>query len=225
MIFIKIGTLIIALIFGYLMASFPTGVVVSKLFFHKDIRQYGSGNPGATNAGRVFGKKAFLMVVFGDVFKTVVPIWAVTLIIWKFNLYDYTWIPWVSYITALGCTMGHCYPIFANFKGGKAVSTFGAFVFTTNWVIALSGIAVLIIVVLIKKYVSLGSMIASAFCVVASLLLLMPGFERIGMYPLMESGIIYSMFLIVQAGFLYWRHRTNIIRLLNHQETKVKWIK
>jgi len=225
MVFIQLASLIVAFLFGYLMASFPTGVVVSKVFYKKDIRQFGSGNTGATNAGRVFGKRAFWMVMLGDIFKTVVPIWAVTLIIWGFNLYDYTWTPWVSYITALGCTTGHCFPIFAHFKGGKAVSAFGSFVFTTNWMIALGGILLLIIVVIIKKYVSLASMIASAACVICSLLLLIPGWERIGMYPLMESGLIYSMFLMIQAFFLYWRHRENILRLLDHKETKVKWVK
>ena len=225
MVFIQLGTLILAFIFGYLMASFPTGVVVGKVFYKQDIRRLGSGNTGATNAGRVFGKKAFWIVMIGDILKTVIPIWAVTLIIWGFDIYDFTWTPWVSYITALGCTTGHCFPIFANFKGGKAVSAFGSFVFTTNWIIAFSGIAILIIIIFIKKYVSLGSMIASAYCVLASLLLIIPGFERIGMYPLMESGLIYSIFLMVQAAFLYWRHRENILRLLDHKETKVKWVK
>jgi glycerol-3-phosphate acyltransferase PlsY len=207
------------------MGSFPTGVVVSKVFFKKDIREYGSGNTGATNAGRVFGKKAFWMVVLGDIFKSITPIWVVTLVVWGFHLETYTYTQWVSYLTAVGCTLGHCYPIFANFKGGKAVSAFGSFVFMTNWIIAFTGIALLILVVIIKKYVSLASIIASTFCVLASLLLLIPGAERIGMYPLMESGIIYSGFLMVQAGFLYWRHRENIVRLLNHEERKVTWVK
>lgn len=225
MVFIKLASLIVAFAFGYLMASFPTGVVVSKLVYKKDIRNYGSGNTGATNAGRVFGKKAFWMVVLGDTLKTIIPIWVVALLIWGLNLYQYTWTPWVSYITALGCTTGHCFPIFANFKGGKAVSAFGSFVFTTNWILAFGGIALLIIVIIIKKYVSLGSMIASATVVIFSLVLLIPGWERIGMYPLMESGLVYSMFLMVQAFFLYWRHRENILRLLDHKETKVKWVK
>ncbi len=225
MIWIQLTSLVIAFIFGYLMASFPSGVVISKVFYKKDIRLYGSGNTGATNAGRVFGKKAFWTVMLIDIFKTIVPIWAVTIVIWAFDLYNFTWTPWISYITALGCTTGHCFPIFANFKGGKAVSAFGSFVFTTNWLIALIGIIILILIVIIKKYVSLGSLIASASCVLMSLLLMIPGFERIGMYPLMESGLIYSSFLFVQAAFLYWRHRQNILRLLDHQETKVKWVK
>ena len=225
MVWIKLASLIVTFTFGYLMASFPTGVVISKTIYKKDIRLLGSGNTGASNAGRVFGKKAFWMVMIIDILKTVVPIWAVTLIVWGFNLYDYTWTPWVSYMTALGCTTGHCFPIFANFKGGKAVSAFGSFVFTTNWLIALLGISILIIVIVIKKYVSLGSIIATASCVLMSMLLIIPGFERIGMYPLMESGLIYTIFLAVQAAFVYWRHRENILRLLSHKETKVKWVK
>lgn len=225
MVFIKLATLIVAFIFGYLMASFPTGVVISKTIYKQDIRLLGSGNTGASNAGRVFGKKAFWTVMIIDIVKTVIPIWAVTLIVWGFNLYDFTWTPWVSYLTALGCTTGHCFPIFANFKGGKAVSAFGSFVFTTNWIIAGLGITILIVVIFIKKYVSLGSMIASAACVLMSMLLIIPGFERIGMYPLMESGLIYTAFLAVQAAFVYWRHRENILRLLSHKETKVKWVK
>jgi glycerol-3-phosphate acyltransferase PlsY len=225
MVWIKLASLIVTFTFGYLMASFPTGVVISKTIYKKDIRLLGSGNTGASNAGRVFGKKAFWMVMIIDILKTVVPIWAVTLLVWGFNLYDYTWTPWVSYITALGCTTGHCFPIFANFKGGKAVSAFGSFVFTTNWLIALLGISILIVVIVIKKYVSLGSIIATASCVLMSMILIIPGFERIGMYPLMESGLIYTIFLAVQAAFVYWRHRENILRLLSHKETKVKWVK
>jgi glycerol-3-phosphate acyltransferase PlsY len=88
MVWIKLASLIVTFTFGYLMASFPTGVVISKTIYKKDIRLLGSGNTGASNAGRVFGKKAFWMVMIIDILKTVVPIWAVTLLVWGFNLYD-----------------------------------------------------------------------------------------------------------------------------------------
>jgi acyl phosphate:glycerol-3-phosphate acyltransferase len=226
--YLELTYILISFLFGYLSASFPTGVAVGKLLYKKDVREYGSGNSGATNVGRVFGKKAFMIVLTIDVIKVAAPLWIVTIIIYILNQngspWTPTWTPWVNYAAGLGCTIGHCYPVFAKFKGGKAVSSFGAFTLGTNWILALGGILLLLLVVKIKKYVSLGSLVASAAVVLASVTLLIPGWGQIGMYPLMESGLIYTGFLFVQAMFIYWRHRENIVRLLSHKERKVTWM-
>lgn len=220
---VQVSTLFVFLIYGYLSASFPTGVVVGKVFYHKDIREYGSGNTGATNAGRVFGKKAMWTVMIVDVLKVALPMWIGVWIVQGFGLQNYVFAPYCYYVTAVGGSLGHCYPIFAKFKGGKAVSAFGSFVITTNWLIGLIGLGIWFLTLKIKKHVSLASIVGSGACAVLTLLLLLPGIENIGMLPPMQSGIVYTTFLIFHVLFIYYRHHQNIVRLLTSKEARVKW--
>lgn len=220
---IKIITLFIFLLYGYLSASFPTGVVVGKVFYKKDIRELGSGNTGATNAGRVFGKKAMWIVIVVDVLKVCLPMWITVWVVQGFHLQDFVFVPYAYYVTAIGGSLGHCFPIFAQFKGGKAVSAFGAFLITSNWIIGLIGLAIFFITIKIKKHVSLGALVGSGSSAIISLLLILPSLSTIGMIPPMKSGIIYSSFLIAHVLFIYYRHHQNIVRLLTKKESRVKW--
>ena len=109
---------ILCILLGYLLGSLPFALIIGKVFYHTDIRQYGSGNLGGTNAGRVLGKKAGISVIVFDVLKVVLAIAIATQVSKVAGIW-----------TGLACCIGHCYPVFAKFHGGKAVSTiFGQYV-------------------------------------------------------------------------------------------------
>ena len=112
---------ILCILLGYLLGSLPFALIIGKVFYHTDIRQYGSGNLGGTNAGRVLGKKAGISVIVFDVLKVVLAIAIATQVSKVAGIW-----------TGLACCIGHCYPVFAKFHGGKAVSTMFGFLFSTS---------------------------------------------------------------------------------------------
>lgn len=109
---------ILLILLGYLYGSIPFALVIGKVFYNTDVRESGSGNLGGTNAGRVLGKKAGISVIVLDALKAVIIFYLSSYLSLKFNLN-----PDIKYIAGLACIFGHCYPIFAEFRGGKAVST------------------------------------------------------------------------------------------------------
>lgn len=220
----KIIVLLTALLAGYLFGSIPTSVIIGKVFYHKDIRDFGSHNAGGTNAGRVFGKKVGLTVMIIDIIKTVIPVWSVYFITHYTIVGNFVLQPWVLYLTAFGALAGHCFPIFAGFRGGKAVSSFGGFVLATNWILAIIGLTVFFIVLKLKKHVSLSSICGSAIVTIFSIALWLPELSSFGMWPGMTSGVIYTLFLMVETFTLFSRHRENIERLLTHHERRITWM-
>lgn len=153
--FFSLQTLACVLI-GYLLGSIPFALVIGKVFYHTDVRQYGSGNLGGTNTGRVLGAKAGAAVIACDILKVVAAIALASLIS-----------PDVSIWTGLAAAIGHCYPIFAGFKGGKAVATMFGFLLATSiftfqnaWYLIIPLAAFLLLLVLFKM-VSLASMAAA----------------------------------------------------------------
>ena len=195
---------------AYLIGSIPTAVWVGKKFFGVDIREHGSKNAGATNTFRVLGKKPGTFVLLFDVLKG----WAATslahvlvqeLVISPDNL--------VYYQLAMGllAVIGHVFPVFAGFKGGKGVATLLGMVLAIEPQAALICIGIFIVVLLLFKYVSLGSMIgAVAFPL---LLLLIPKFQP-------EQPVL-NIFAFLLAGLVIYTHRKNIDRLRHGVESKV----
>ena len=130
-----------ALLSGYFIGAIPNGVVIGKVFFGKDPRDYFSHNSGGTNAGRVFGKKIGILVIFLDMLKTIIPIyvfWAITTFIpdvraaLQWGEYDAR--PLVYWGAGMMCAIGHCWPVYIGFKGGKAVAAFMGFNTMICWV-------------------------------------------------------------------------------------------
>ena len=158
----KTVILLICSLIGYLFGSIPTSIVIGKIFFKKDIREYGSKNAGGTNAGRVFGKKVGLIVIIIDIIKTIIPIIAAYFICKYTSLNNYGVTDYAYQFSAIFCIIGHCFPIFAQFKGGKGVSSFAAIIFCTNWLLTIIGLSIFFLVLKLKKYVSLSS-ISCAF--------------------------------------------------------------
>ena len=183
---------------GYLSGSIPTGVILAKLFGTKDIRQEGSGNIGATNVYRVLGKGLGALTLVGDVLKGVIPvILACTLV------GNEIWIAVVAFVTFLG----HLFPVFLRFRGGKGVATaLGVFLVIAPLVVPFS-IIIFVLVVMKWRYVSLGSLTASV---------LMPIFLCVLGYP-----IAYVNLSLVMGCLIFYRHRGNIKRLREGGEKKM----
>ena len=197
---------ILCILLGYLLGSLPFALIIGKVFYHTDIRQYGSGNLGGTNAGRVLGKKAGISVILFDVLKVVLAIAIATQVSKVAGIW-----------TGLACCVGHCYPIFAKFHGGKAVSTmFSTSIFLfqdASYLLVPFGM--FIIVLYIFKYVSLASMCAA----IASSLYIT---------ALMFGANVENICVIVASWLMtilvIYRHRTNIEKIKSGTENVISWL-
>lgn len=203
---------IICLAAGYLCGLIQTGYLYGRIN-HIDIRKYGSGNSGTTNALRVLGKKAGLIVFAGDFLKTVIPCLCVRLL--------FRDRPEIMYLlllyTALGTILGHNFPFYLGFKGGKGIAATAGLIFATDWRITLVCLVVFILIVVVTRYVSLGSL-----CVVTIFLAGMIWFGHRGEYLLGRQYLMefYGVSAVITA-LAYWRHRANIVRLLHGTENKL----
>lgn len=198
--------IIIGLLLSYLLGSIPASVWVGKVFYKIDIREHGSGNAGATNTVRILGYKAGIPVMIFDIAKGWFPVFAVShLLKWEFPLSSMAYIQIAFGIAAV---IGHVFPIYIGFRGGKGVGTFAGVAVGLFPYAFLSSLAVFIIVVYITRYVSLGS-IAAAIAFPIFLILVFENYS----VPLIGLGVFASVFII-------FTHRKNIQKLLNGTENK-----
>ena len=186
--------LIIAAI-SYLLGSIPFGLLLTNLFLKKDIREIGSGNIGATNALRAGNKFIGYTTLLLDIFKAVLPVLYV-----KLNYPDFV------YISSLSVFLGHVFPLWLKFKGGKGVATYVGILFSLNFIYGLVFGITWIIIFLISKYSSLSSLIASL---------------SIPIY-LFISGKNQIIFFGIMFVLIFYTHRENIKRLKNKEENKTK---
>ena len=183
---------------AYLAGSIPVGVVLSKYYGVGDITKEGSGNIGATNVGRVVGKKAGIITLAGDILKGALPVLAARAMLPDASIF--------IALTALAAFMGHLYPVFNKFKGGKGVATaLGVFIVISP-LATLCAVLSFIIILSIWRFVSLGSIVAAGA---------MPAFA--GMFNLPPSYIAVSL---VIGGLVIYRHKDNIRRLLEGTESR-----
>lgn len=189
----------IIIIIAYLLGSIPSGLIVGKVFYGIDIREHGSGNLGATNTFRTLGKKAGLAVTFADILKGTL---AVLLVGWFGAEFH-------SLIAGIIAVIGHMFPVFAGFRGGKAVATSGGILLAYAPVMFLIVLLAFFIGLYITKYVSLSSMLAAVAAITYSLFT--------GDLPLI---IVVGML----SGFVIYRHRANIKRIIDKTEPKVTWL-
>ncbi|MCA1023174.1 glycerol-3-phosphate 1-O-acyltransferase PlsY [Halobacillus litoralis] len=184
---------------AYLLGSIPSGLIVGKVGYGTDIREHGSGNLGGTNTFRVLGVKAGLIVTTADILK------GTTAAALPFFLGAEV----IPLIIGIFAVIGHMYPVFAGFKGGKAVATSGGVILGVNPLVFLVLILSFFILLYISKYVSLSSMVCGLVGIGASILL-----EEYGLT------IVISIFTI----FVIYRHRSNIKRIINKTEPKITWM-
>lgn len=202
---------IVCLVIGYVFGLFQTGYLYGKLN-HVDIRNYGSGNSGATNALRVMGKKAGLIVFLGDFFKTVLACLVVRIIFKGSESVDM-----YALYAGLGVVLGHNFPCYLNFKGGKGIASMAGILVSMDWRITLVCAVLFLGAVIITRYVSLGSIL-----VVISFFIQMVFYGLKGEFTVADGNLTeffcVAAFLMVMA---IWRHRANIRRLLNGTENKL----
>ena len=202
---------VFCLVFGYVFGLFQTGYLYGRMN-HIDIRNYGSGNSGTTNALRVLGKKAGLIVFIGDFFKMVLA----CLLVLIFLKGDPNTDLYVLY-TGLGVVMGHNFPFYLGFKGGKGIASMAGLLVSMDWRVTLVFAAVFLGTVIITRYVSLGSIF-----VVILFFIQMVLYESMGAYQVAPgSRLEFYALAGVLTGMAIWRHRANIRRLLAGTENKL----
>ena len=181
---------------SYLIGSIPFGFLLTKIFLNKDIRNIGSGNIGATNALRTGNKKIGFSTLILDILKA-----AITIIFVKFNYSEFI------FISSLCVFLGHVFPIWLKFKGGKGVATYVGILFSINLTYGLIFITIWLIVFFIFKYSSLSSIIASL---------------SIPLYLFTFLNNLNLFFSLIMLILIFFTHRENIKRLINKEESKTK---
>ena len=184
---------LVAIIFSYLLGSIPFGLILTKLFLKKDIRKIGSGNIGATNVLRSGNKLIAYLTLFFDILKAVIPVVYI-----KLNYPD------LIYISSLSVFLGHVFPIWLKFKGGKGVATYVGILFSINLILGFIFCISWLLVFLLSKYSSLSSLVASLS---VPLFLFFTNGEQI-------------IFFIILFVLIFYTHRENIKRLKNKEESK-----
>jgi len=188
---------------AYLIGGVNGAIITSRLFFRKDIRKFGSGNPGLTNFYRVFGKVGAPLVVAIDVFKTVAPVLFGG---WVFRRY-FDMQLFGQAISGFFVMLGHCFPVFYKLKGGKGVMAAGVIFIVIDWRIAIISWGAFILVTALTRYVSLGAIIGAA--------LFPPALVIFGI-----GGIYEFIAVALSAVLLISRHKSNIKRLILGEESK-----
>ena len=192
-------SILIVIVAGYLLGSISTGVVLSRLFAKTDIRSQGSGNAGTTNMLRVLGRKMALFTFIGDMLKGIIAVF-----IGKWLIGGELG----GLLGVVGAVLGHYYPLYFGFKGGKGIATsFGSLLFVFP-VQALLAFAVFLILVAVTHYVSVGSIAAA---ITLPLLIVITHFQEPTLW----------IITVCIGASVVWRHRANIKRLMNHTENKL----
>ena len=186
----------LAVLVSYIMGSIPFGYILTKIFLKKDIREIGSGNIGATNALRTSNKSIGYLTLTLDVLKAVIPVLFI-----KINYPD------LIHVSALSLFIGHVFPIWMKFKGGKGVATYVGILFCLSLNLGILFIFSWLIIFFISKYSSLGSILSS---------LIIP------IFIFFNSNYEIEYFFIIMFVFILYTHRENVKRLINKEESKTK---
>lgn len=213
-------TFTVIAVLSYLLGSLNFGVILSKRVENDDVRNHGSGNAGTTNMLRNYGKGIALLTIAGDMLKVIAAIFIAV------KIFEYTPMllsemattsslssldtdMFIKSFTGFFCVLGHIFPCYFKFKGGKGVATSGGMVFAIDWRIALILLAVFIVIVAVTKYVSLGSIIMAL------------------LYPVLififHKSIMLAVIAAIFTLIVIIAHRSNINKLINHTESKINF--
>lgn len=201
---------------AYILGSIPSSVWIGKHFYGKDVRDYGSGNAGATNTFRVLGKPAGTVVLLIDILKGYL---ATSLVHfgfinpeWSYGVYQQ-----VNIMLGLGfcAVIGHLLPLFAQFRGGKGIATLGGLLFALNYQIALIALGIFLITLFVTRFVSLGSLLAGI-----SIPMLFVRFFGAQMPEYRQASVV--LFTVMIAILVVYTHRKNVVRLVQGNESKAK---
>ncbi|WP_420854612.1 glycerol-3-phosphate 1-O-acyltransferase PlsY [Sneathiella marina] len=206
---VDILKILVALASGYLIGSLNTGVIVGKLY-GKDIRDHGSKSAGLTNTLRVLGKTAAVFVLAGDILKGILACY----IGLYMGVYAHSAgaTDSLSLLAAgVGAVMGHNWPLYFGFKGGKGALTAVAVLFMFDWRMALVCLGLFAVIVAVTRYVSLGTLCAALLFVILSFA------------PFFDHSFYFTLFAVLMAGMIIFKHRENIKRLLSGTENKLSF--
>ncbi|UEG49128.1 glycerol-3-phosphate 1-O-acyltransferase PlsY [Ferruginibacter lapsinanis] len=199
------------IVIAYLIGSIPTALIISKSFFGVDIRNYGSGNMGATNTFRVLGSKYGTIVMIFDIGKGMLAVALYNFLPhYLHNDWDKT-----NLMVGLGLAsvLGHIFPIFAQFKGGKGVATLFGMILAVQPVIAISCVSVFLLVLFLTRYVSLSSILAGLSLPICVL------------WIWNDDVTIYRIFAVLVAVLIVLTHQKNIVKILRGNESRVPILK
>jgi acyl phosphate:glycerol-3-phosphate acyltransferase len=201
------------ILFAYLIGSIPTALIISKRYFGVDIRDYGSGNMGATNTFRVLGKKYGTIVMVCDILKGMAAVGLFNLM--PYYIHGINSLERTNFMIGLGLSsvLGHIFPVWANFKGGKGVATLFGMILAIQPVVAVSCIGVFLLVLFLTRFVSLSSILAGIMLPISVL------------WIWNEDEILYRIFALLVAVLIIFTHQKNIIKLLRGAETRVPILK
>ncbi len=208
---------VLTVISAYLIGSINFAVIFTKAFNHTDIRDYGSGNAGTTNVLRVSGAKAGALTFVADALKGVVAC-VIGLVVFKYFLYTpdmpYFNPIYAKFLCAFACMVGHCWPVFFQFRGGKAAATsVGIFAVCCPPAIVL-GLVGFAICLITAKMVSLGSLVATVIVVIVTVI-----YAFLGLLGDVNPYII-SIIMLVCGFIVFYRHKDNVVRILNGTEKR-----
>jgi glycerol-3-phosphate acyltransferase PlsY len=202
---------LLLIITAYLIGSIPTALIISKSIFDIDIREYGSGNMGATNTFRVLGPKYGTIVMLGDMLKGILAVALYNLLPYYLtNELDRT-----NLMIGLGmaAVAGHIYPIWAQFRGGKGVATLFGMLLAIQPMVAVSCVGVFVLVLFLTRYVSLSSILAGVALPICVL------------WIYNEHEVFYRVFAVAVAALVILTHQKNISRLIKGNESRVPILK
>lgn len=197
---------LILLLLGYLLGCLNGSVMVSHFIIKDDVRQHGSGNAGLTNFYRTYGARYALGVILFDMGKTVLAC-VIGGVAFRYLFADWTLGVLVG---GLGCELGHMFPVFFGFKGGKGILSGGTLVWLLDWRIGLIAWGLFALLWLVTRYVSLGSVAAAVSMPVST-------------WFLFGGSVLYTLLAVLIAALVVWCHRENIRRLLQGEERKFHW--
>ena len=202
---------LLLIVIAYLLGSIPTALIISKRFFGIDIRDYGSGNMGATNTFRVLGSKYGTIVMVFDMLKGITAVMLYNFLPYYFhNELERT-----NFMIGLGLAsvIGHIFPIFAGFRGGKGVATLFGMLLALQPVVAVSCVAVFMLVLFFTRYVSLSSILAAISLPISVL------------WIWNEHEVMYRVFALLVAAMVVFTHQKNIGRILRGVESRIPILK
>ena len=199
------------IVLAYFIGSIPTALIISKRFFGIDIRDYGSGNMGATNTFRVLGSRYGTMVMVIDIIKGIAAVMLYNFI----SYYQHNELERINFMIGLGLSavIGHIFPIFAGFRGGKGVATVFGMLLAVQPVVAVSCVGVFVLVLYLTRYVSLSSILAALSLPICVL------------WIWNEHEVMYRVFALLVAALVIFTHQKNIGRILKGVESRMPILK
>ncbi len=205
--------IVLSVVVPYLLGSLNFGIIISKSRYKDDVRQHGSGNAGATNMLRTHGKSAAILTLLGDLLKAVVSVVFVLFLMPGDGF---------AYIAGLCCMLGHAFPLYYNFKGGKGVVVAAGTMLVLNPVVFLICIVVWIILILLTRYVSLAAIVAAILFPLLNFFLYVKDYFMVdGVDVVPYSFLIKTIFSVIMGVLIVWLHRANIVRLMRGEENKL----